>query len=151
MKKKNLLFFMILFISCFAYSEGQNVLYIEGMDGIYISDYNSDNSCASIKSASGYDENYLGGVVRNWKLEITYTDEIELSFIGFIGAESNRTYSKDMNLTFPITIIEKNESTEITEVILTGYDPLTNRFFYEAYIESFKGNYAYLTGCFSRK
>ncbi len=150
MKKK---FFLVIlfFIAGLAYSQSSNVLYKTGMDGIYISDYNTNNSCVSIKSASGYDENYLGGVVRNWTLEIVYADNIELSFVGFIGAESKRAYSKNTKLVFPIKIIEKNESTEITEVTLTGYDPQSNRIFYEAYIESFKGNYAFLSGYFSKE
>lgn len=149
---KNCIFAIIgILILNFAFSESPNVLYRDGMEGTYISDYKSDNSCVSIKSASGYDENYLGGAVRNWKLEIVYAEKVELSFIGFIGAESKRTYSKNSRLAFPVKIIEKNESTEITEVTLTGYDLQSKRFFFEAYIESFKGNYAYLSGYFSKE
>ena len=151
MKKKSFLFIITFLMCCLAYSQSQNILYKTGMDGVYISDYNSNNSCVIIKSASGYDENYLGGAVRNWTLKIEFSDNIELSFIGFIGAESKRTYSKNMKLSFPINIIEKKESTEITEVTLTGYDSKTNRIFYEAYIESFKGNYAFLSGYFSKE
>ncbi len=121
---------------------------VHAYGGIYSADYATDNDCVHIVRADGFDADYLGTLVSDWKLTVRYNENntFTMSFTGWQGCSEEITVPADSvkkNSVIKFQPEDPDGGTYSVEITVPDELCLMN---FTADIRTFKGNTVVLQG-----